>query len=422
MRAWHHKSGPSLQLIHCAIAVGFFITPLIAKEFISQGNSDSIVGYTSELLQLNCTYFTEISYNENLTASAAWNLSESCSNWLMDSCADSNIVQTIGDVIHNTSVCNSTITLLDTSRFEWAYLICGFPLLIPIPAFIYYGIKDCCFIEIETNKKIDEEVKVDLTKTENINNAEEENSKKINDSNDTFHPSSRAYNVIILIGLFHLVAIYAGSETTLLNLFFAYAVKSNAHFSKYNAALLLSIEYGNFALFRFIGVGLLLCKLSVTFLMFTCFSGVIISCLIMIVGSTHSIALWIGGALIGMSMAPIFPLIMTWLSKYAPSNSKATGMVLFANRIGYISISLSVSLLIKQYPMILLYMTLTSGVTSLIIFTVLTVIVKVWSGQCSKCRNKNSHGRYQKMEIELVSIDELERKPKSAPDHSDHEI
>ena len=422
MRAWHHKSGPSLQFIHCAIAVGFFITPLIAKEFISQGNSNSIVGYTSDFLQLNCTYFTEMSYNENLTT--AWNLSESCSSWLMDSCADSNIVETIGDVIHNTSVCNSTITSVDTSRFEWAYLICGFPLLIPIPAFIYYGIKDCCFIDIETNKKVEEEVNVDLTKTENINNAEEEaseeNSKKINDSNDTFHPSSRAYNVIVLIGLFHLVAIYAGSETTLLNLFFAYAVKSNAHFSKYNAALLLSIEYGNFALFRFVGVGFLLCKLSVTFLMFTCLSGVIISCLIMIAGSSHAIALWIGGALIGMSMAPIFPLIITWLSKYAPSNAKATGMVLFASRIGYISISLSVSLLIKQHPMILLYIMLASGITSLIIFTVLTVIVKVWSGQCSKCRTKNAHARYQKMEIELVSIDELERTTKSAS--SDHEI
>ena len=119
-------------------------------------------------------------------------------------------------------------------------------------------------------------------------------------------------------------------------------------------------------------------------------------------------------------MAPIFPLIMTWLSKYAPSNGKTSGMVIFAGRIGYISISLSVSLLIKQNPLILLYMTLASGIISLIIFTVLTVIVKVWSGQCSKSRNKNARAHYQKMEMELVSIDELERTSKSVP--SEHEI
>ena len=56
-----------------------------------------------------------------------------------------------------------------------------------------------------------------------------------------------------------------------------------------------------------------------------------------------------------------------------------------------------------------LYMTLTSGITSLIIFTVLTVIVKVWSGQCSKCRKKNVHVLYQEMEIELIRINELKR-------------
>ena len=69
---------------------------------------------------------------------------------------------------------------------------------------------------------------------------------------------------------------------------------------------------------------------------------------------------------------------------------------------GSLCISLGLLTLCSVY--VHLCMTLTSGITSLIIFTMLTVIVKVWSGQSSKYRNKNAHACYQKIEIELWAL------------------
>lgn len=381
IRVLRQKSGPSMQLIHFAVAFGFFITPIIAKPFVTPNSFDNNTN------QSNCSFV-------NVTGS--W---QSGSGPIYDK------------YIHIELHCkNSTLNANNSSSlfFGWVYMISAFPLLLPIPVFIFFGIKSQC--SNETSKCIstqtyqttvedeeDTEQEVDSSTLEDISKdslldiskdrlliTSENNLQTLQDVSEQqeykprLYPDSLLYKFLALILVALFTFFQVGYEMTLFTFFFTYTVKSDLNFSKPKASLLLTLQNGMLALFRLISIGLFLLKPPLEPIMFTCLAGAFTSSLVLIIWQRTEIVIWVVAGVYGMFLAPIYPMIVTWLSSYAPSNAKGLSVVMIAGRLGLIVHFVLVGELIENYPPILLLVTSSGSLITLLIFIAMTVLVKTW--------------------------------------------
>ena len=162
MRLWGDKSGPCMQFLHAAFAIGAFIAPLIAKPFIQDIDE-----------------FEENNYNTSLVSCN--NLTSPCNNQSTVECVCSDVVTTAcnetssGDIeIYYSMSSNNSCSIFAkqeneevTLRFGWAYWISAIFMVIPLLAFIYYGIKyDFTNLSRETDRTQETEegliIEVDL--------------------------------------------------------------------------------------------------------------------------------------------------------------------------------------------------------------------------------------------------------------------
>ena len=399
IRVLQQKSGPSMQLIHFALAFGFFLTPIIAKPFVTPNSFDNNTN------QSNCSVVNE---------TGSW---QSGSGPIFDR------------YNHLELHCmNSTLNVNNSSSlfFGWVYMISAIPLLLPIPVFIFFGIKSQC--SIETSKHIctqtnpttvedeeDTEQKVDSSTLEDTSKdslldisknrlliTSENSSETLQDSlqdvaeQQEYKPRARLYPDSLLYKFLALTLValftfsYVGYEMTFFTFFFTYTVKSDLNFSKAKASLLLSLQNGMFALFRLISIGLFLLKPPLEPIMFTSLAGVFTSSLIMIIWRRTEIVIWVIAAVYGMFLGPIYPMMVTWLSSHAPSNAKGLSVVMIAGRLGLIVHFVFVGELIENYPPILLFVTSSGSFITLLIFIAMTVLVKTWDKKC-KCSQVYYH-------------------------------
>ena len=127
MRLWGNKSGPCMQFVHAAFALGAFIAPLIAKPFIQDipnteddCNSSFVFNVSCNVTETSVTCIRDSTIAEicNKTASAAINI-----------------------YYDNTSNCSVVSDESLTLRYGWAYWISAMFLVIPLIAFTYYAIR-----------------------------------------------------------------------------------------------------------------------------------------------------------------------------------------------------------------------------------------------------------------------------------------
>ena len=389
IRVLRQKSGPSMQLIHFALAFGFFLTPIIAKPFVTPNSFDNNTN------QSNCSIVNE---------SESW---------------QSGSGPVFKDYNHLELHCkNSTLNANNSSSlfFGWVYMISAFPLLLPIPFFIFFGISNetsryICTQTDSTTVEDEEDIEqnddsntledtskdslLDISKDSSLVTLENSSQTLLDvpeqqESKPHLYPDSLLYKFLALMLIALFTFFYVGYEMTFFTFFFTYAVKSDLNFSKPKASLLLSLQNGMFALFRLISIGIFLLKPPLEPIMFTSLAGVFTSSLVMIIWRRTEIVIWVIAGVYGMFLGPIYPMMVTWLSSHAPSNAKGLSVMMIAGRLGLIVHFVLVGELIENYPPILLFVTSSGSFITLLIFITMTVLVKTWDKKC-KCSQVYYH-------------------------------
>ena len=357
---WGDKSGPCMQLLHFAFAFGGFCAPLIAKPFVSEvAEEDGVDNVTDTTASSgNCSD----PMGQYGFSGMGMNLSLNCSPADTDS---------------------SPNTLL----FGWAYWIAATFLILPLLAYLYYAAK----LELLTASKCCQKkntYSLSTEETESVTPADRE------EQQGTIGKQSLLYKSIIFTNLFLFMLFYVGTEIAFGNLVFTFAVKGELQFSKPKAALLAAVFWGTFAFTRLFSVTLALLKVPASYMLIGNITGSMIAATIMIIAPHNATAIWIGSAVLGTSMAAIFPTTMTWMSEHVPVSGKATAVLVTGGTVGDTTIPAAIGLLIAHVsPDSLIYSTFAGLVISLLLIVILFVTAYV-----QKRRSLASNVQYRRLE------------------------
>lgn len=381
MRLWGDKSGPCMQFLHAAFAIGAFVAPLISKPFI-QDTTDT--PDTSPVFNASCND-GNISYCEDTTSVVCV-----CIDTITEACnaTSQEIVDILYDNASNCSVISEKGNF--NSSFGWAYWISAMFMVLPLLAFLYYSVRyDITnFWRKRTTRSLQLAEETDKqdnsTEDSNIPDAKE----------DTFTPKTYKFPAFIILFLF--IMCYVGSEISYGSLVFTYAVKGKLQFNKQKAATLAAVFWGPFAFTRLFSVILALLKIRASVMMTMNVSGSVIAILILVILPHNNISIWITSGLLGASFASIFPTTMTWLSEHLPVSGKATAVVVAGGNIGDILIPSGIAALVGNVnPDSFVYCIFTLIVASSTLITLLLTLTCIYQ-------------RRHKMEVKSVKYRKLE--------------
>ena len=368
MELWGDKSGPCMQLLHSAFAVGAFLAPLIAKPFITDISDNDDLN-ASLMFNFSCVNASK----EWLNCTQVSAIECACLDLLTETCNTTShtVINLYYDVISNESNCSvieeqGPISL----QYGWAYWISASFFIPPLVAFIYFAVRydsfHCLFFKTKAtkaNKEGDEETSMLILSEE---------SNEIEDTIKTYK-----YPAFSILFLFMIV--YVGSEASYGNLLFTYAVKSRVNFDKQTAANVTAVFWGMFTAGRVFCIVLALLKVRASVMMTLNVTGSVTAILILVFFPHNNIGVWITSALLGASFASIYPTAMTWMSEHLPISGKATSVVIAGGNIGNIAMLPAIAALIGNLnPDTFVYSVLTLLVLSAILLMLLFLITAVY--------------------------------------------
>ena len=376
MRLWGEKSGPCMQVLHAAFALGAFLAPLIAKPFITD------IPETQE----NLNTF-------NISCSNAW--TSNCDNISSIECAcigsiaeicnetSSAIVDIVFSTTSNCSVIEEQTDSI-TLKYGWAYWISALFFVIPLLVFIYYSISYDVIPRFKNRKndvigKVDNESlestkaegspegsQVELNEVAAVDNEklleeEDGNIVVVKDSTSSKRPVVlKTYKYPALFLLFWFMVFYVGLEISYGSLLFTFSVKSQLQFDKQTAATVTAVFWGLFTFMRVFSILLVVLKVRASVMMTLNVSGSVTAILILAIFPHNHIAFWIASSLLGASFASVFPTAMTWMSEHLPVSGKATAVLNGGANIGDIVLPSVIAALIgKVHPDSFVYSVLT---------------------------------------------------------------
>ncbi|XP_007426651.1 sodium-dependent glucose transporter 1 [Python bivittatus] len=189
-------------------------------------------------------------------------------------------------------------------------------------------------------------------------------------------PSVQKYQIakyhhalIILLSVFFFW--YVGAEVTYGSYIFTYA-KTYAVMKEAEAAGLNSLFWGTFAACRGLAICFATCSYPGSMILMSII-GSTVSALFLVLFNTHSIALWIGSAVYGASMATIFPSGISWMEQYTTVQGKSAAMFVMGAALGEMCIPAVVGFLQGYFPTlpVLMYAALGAGVMTAVLFPVI---------------------------------------------------
>ena len=362
IKLWGDKSGPCMQMLHFAFALGGFFAPLIAKPFVSEAAEGAEINNVTEMTagNGNCSN-PSVHYD---FAGMGTDLDLNCST---------------------IDTSNSINTLL----FGWAYWIAATFLILPLLAYLYYAAK----LELLAACKCFRRNNLYSLTTEETESTPPTNSSE---QRNTLSKQTVLYTIVIFTNLFFFMLFYVGTEIAFGSLIFTFAVKGELQFSKSKAAVLAAVFWGTFAFTRLFSVTLALLKVPASYMLIGNISGSMIAATIMIIAPHNATAIWIGSAVLGTSMAAIFPTTMTWMSEHVPVSGKATAVLVTGGTVGDTTIPAAIGTLIAHVsPDSLIYSTFAGLVISLLLIVILFATAYI-----QKRRNLSRNMQYRKLENE----------------------
>ena len=377
-----------MQVLHFAFGFGAFIAPLVAKDFISE-EIELSSNFTDNLQNFTC-------YDISGESSGFLSTDEvTCLHTLNQTCNDNVDVfnETFEDLLSN--YCNGG----NGSQFMVAFWITASLFVLPFVAFLYYSIKlECCVCG---------KGKQGFEHMNHVKNGSLALSKP--------YPAgkkSRLYLAVIFILLFAFMFFYVGSESAYGSLVFTFAVKSELQFSKSSAAVLTSVFWGTFTFIRLFSLVFVLLKVKSAVLITCNVLGSLIAVSILMFFPTNTTAVWIGSAVLGMSMAAIFPTTMTWMTENVPVSGKASAIVIAGGNLGVITLPAIVGVLIAEVrPISFIYFTFVAMVLSAVVAVVMLVLAGVQQG---KSATLLPNAKYEKLTNHVTEEEQLDDTGSSA--------
>eukprot|EP00118_Oscarella_pearsei_P015509 m.140356 g.140356 ORF g.140356 m.140356 type:complete len:551 (+) comp38299_c0_seq3:314-1966(+) len=368
LQLWGPKSAPYLQALHFAFGAGAFISPLLAEPFLV--NTDNANSSTHHQHFESCP---SVGTNDSSMA----NVTESCG-------ADYKPV------------------------FGMSYYITASLMFVTIVGFLYYAIQlNVCHGGSSRRPKSVRDWKQQFVAKyvpEKVNEDEitDENGSEKCSSADTqkYANTSKSYVYQILALLFFFYFFYIGIEVTYGGFVASYAV-CYLNMSKPTAAILTSVYWGTFALGRGLGILFAALKVSPVTMVMMDFFGCLAAVTFLVVFSSSVVCLWCGTALLGISIASIFPTAISWAETYIEITGKRASVFTVGASFGEMVLPLMAGKLFVSYgPIYFLYSTMGSSVAASVVFVAIWFRAKPSRCICLRC--KGYSGKFEVSEgIEL---------------------
>ena len=295
------KNGdPYLHSIHFAFAFGAFVAPIIAEPFL-------------------CNKSSSIEMEENL-----------------------NTLQTEQSQIQNSSIESSACfqNHYSISGMHILYPIIGITALLSSFGYLVYAIKH---FQEDTDEK-----KIYVNKQEK---AEQIDKKEIECLDKTQMMYKRTVVIILLAFLFT----YVGLEIMFGTYIATFAVESELHLSRQEAALVNAAFWGSFALMRFASIFIAFRINSLYQLMFS-FTMCGLGITTLVIAAEKSVyLLYICSGVMGTGMASIWACGILWLKQHINVTNRIGSFLIVSGSLGGNSFLIIMGQFISQYPMLLMY-------------------------------------------------------------------
>lgn len=232
------------------------------------------------------------------------------------------------------------------------------------------------------------------------------------DNDTTMRQGSRGFHVQLLVLMFFFYFLYVGAEVTYGGFIMEFAVNFQG-WSKFKAAMLTSVFWGTFAFGRGIAIFLTRC-LSPTMMLI---ADLVLSIAslggLVLTLQTSPEMLWFCTAVLGFSMASIFPTGITWAERYIEVGGKTAAVFVAGSALGEMTIPALVGFLFKtKGPMWLMYVLLAGAVFTVLLFVIMQNLA---ANRGERYRLVPSHlpGDTVEMESLLVSDSDMSESPQS---------
>ncbi|XP_070589454.1 sodium-dependent glucose transporter 1 [Erythrolamprus reginae] len=175
------------------------------------------------------------------------------------------------------------------------------------------------------------------------------------------------YALIVLLSVFFFW--YVGAEVTYGSYIFTYAKRI---MNETEAAGLNSLFWGSFAACRGLSICFAACSYPGSMILIS-IVGSTVSSLFLVLFNVHTVALWVGSAVYGASMATIFPSGISWIEQYTTIQGKSAAMFVMGAALGEMCIPAAVGFLQGYFPTlpVLMYSALGAAVMTAVLFPVM---------------------------------------------------
>ena len=338
LRLWDDKSGPYMQALHFSYAVGTFVAPLLAEPFITQNSIPDI----------------PTSHYCNPQPDDTSNATKNCTSineTLVSNCTDST---------------DDDNNFFNSIRFGWAYWISSFGMLLVAIPLIYFT---AC-----TKRRHPQLYQQIIAQKENTDATKKKKSNKAN----VKHYKIFWTFIVTTCAIF--LFCYIGIEYTYGSYIFTFAVTyKELCFSKSKAALLNAVYWGSFTVGRLAGIGIAMLKVSTTIMLVSDFIGSMCAVLLLVILHKSDVVIWIGSALLGLSIASIFPSMLLWVDEYLEVTGKVTAVLVNGASLGDMVLPLTVGLLITNVnPELFLYLMLAYCSAATLVYSIALVVSYLW--------------------------------------------
>lgn len=365
-----------MQLIHFGFALGAFLSPLIAKPFLSEAVHHNSTNFS-------CTKFT--STYDNAGSGVPLDISAHCLE-LMKNCSSD-----LNSSLENALTSHNCLNDEPSFKFAWAYWILVTPLIISLPAFLVYACtrERACACTEDSKDAI-----------------ESKQPAGANEETSMTYPDTVAYKLFLFTVLFMFILLYIGMEHTYGNFLFMYSVNSQLQFSKSQAALLSSVFLGSFTFFRLVAIPLALCGIPAWLLLSINVGGGLLGAAILLASPVSPTGIWITSSIVGCSMASVYPNAMVWLSQHGPTTGKSIGLLLLASPVAKTTITTLVGVFVTgSTPIAFVYAVFIGMLLSSVLLVTMFVGVKIWTMLHFRNKDRKKHL------YSMVKMDEEERDP-----------
>lgn len=348
LQTWESDSGPHMQALHFAFAIGAFLAPMVAKPFLAHPLAAAVMTTVSPVENYSSTAAAENGTNRTASRERRDGRSTNETSSSGNSTATESILSVLSD---------------DVSPVKYAYFFVAF--VLAVVAFGFFLSICCC------RRKSGGAAS---SRGPGGGGAETLRSEY------TSRKERSGFRVRMLALLFVFFFVYVGSEVAYGSFISSFVVKRFG-WTKETGAVVTSVFWGSFAAGRFLAIFLSWCLTPTVMLI-----GNLVVTSVSLVGLAafgrvdgpriesvpYETLVWALTSSLGVGMASIFPTGISWVERYMQVTGKAASVFVVGSALGEMAIPALVGLLFETSGEIsLMYVMLACSSVSIFVYVVM---------------------------------------------------